>query len=115
MRFQPGVSGNPRGRPKSDFAIAELCRPHTKEAIAALVAIMGNGDAPPAARVAAATAILDRGWGRPAQSMAVNLESRPPGTCNLPIEERIKLILATHEADDKQAGQDLAPSPNLLG
>jgi len=69
MRFQPGVSGNPSGRPKSDIAIAELCRAHTKEAIAALVAIVKNEDSPPAARVSAANAILDRGWGRPAQAV----------------------------------------------
>lgn len=111
MRFQPGTSGNPRGRPKSDFAIAELCREHTKEAVTALVSIMGNEDAPPAARVAAASAILDRGWGRPAQSLAVNLDSPLSGTKDLPIEERIKLILVSHEADEKQ---DLAPNPNLL-
>lgn len=77
MRFQPGVSGNPRGRPKSDFAIAELCRGHTREAIAALVGIMRNENASPAARVSAATAILDRGWGRPAQTMNVSANNGP--------------------------------------
>jgi len=69
MRFQPGVSGNPRGRPKSDFAIADLCRRRTEAAISTLAAIMENEDARPAARVSAATAILDRGWGKPAQAM----------------------------------------------
>ena len=69
MRFQPGQSGNPRadGR-KSNFAIAELCRKHTEAAISALVAIMENSDALPAARVSAAAAILDRAWGKPAQA-----------------------------------------------
>lgn len=32
-----------------------------------LVGIMGQPDAPPAARVSAANSILDRGWGKPAQ------------------------------------------------
>ena len=69
MRFQPGVSGNPRGRPKSDLAIAELAKAHTATAIASLVSIMESADAPPAARVSAASALLDRGWGRPAQTI----------------------------------------------
>jgi hypothetical protein len=68
MRFQPGQSGNPSGRPKSDFAISELCRERTQAAISTLAAIMENEDAPAAARVSAAVAILDRGWGRPAQA-----------------------------------------------
>jgi hypothetical protein len=70
MRFQPGVSGNPCGRPKSDFAIAELCRRHTEAAISSLVAIMENANAPAAARISAASAILDRGWGKPAQTIS---------------------------------------------
>ena len=32
-----------------------------------LVGVMGQTDAPPAARVSAANSILDRGWGKPAQ------------------------------------------------
>jgi hypothetical protein len=31
---------------------------------------MNQPDAPPAARVSASTALLDRGWGKPAQAMA---------------------------------------------
>jgi hypothetical protein len=67
MRFQPGISGNPRGRPKSDFALADLCRERTETALSILEAVMQNEGAPPAARVSAAIAILDRGWGKPAQ------------------------------------------------
>lgn len=34
-----------------------------------LAGIMQQEDAPPAARVSAASAILDRGWGKPAQAV----------------------------------------------
>ncbi len=34
-----------------------------------LVGVMGQPDAPPSARVAAANSILDRGWGKPAQAI----------------------------------------------
>ena len=66
-RFQPGRSGNPRGRPKRDHDIAELARTHTVGAIATLAAIMTDPGVPPSARVNAAIALLDRGWGKPPQ------------------------------------------------
>ena len=65
MRFEKGWSGNPGGRPKGHGDIRELARRHTGAALATLVEICRNGGNE-GARVAAATAILDRGWGRPA-------------------------------------------------
>jgi hypothetical protein len=70
--FQPGVSGNPSGRPKSDANIKELAKAHTQQALDTLVEIAGNKNASPSARVQAATAILDRGWGKPSQHLAVS-------------------------------------------
>lgn len=45
----------------------ELARQHTEDAIRTLAAIMLDGEQPARARVAAAEALLDRGWGRPEQ------------------------------------------------
>jgi len=47
--------------------IRSVARSHTRTAINVLVGIMRSDDATPAARVSAANAILDRGWGKVAQ------------------------------------------------
>jgi hypothetical protein len=44
--------------------IRSVARSHTRTAINVLVGIMQSKDATPAARVSAANAILDRGWGK---------------------------------------------------
>lgn len=62
-----GVSGNPSGRVKTDHHMRDLARAHTGAAIKALVAALQNKRE----RVPAAIALLDRGWGRPAQSVTV--------------------------------------------
>ena len=49
--------------------IRSLARSHTRTAIRVLVGIMRSDDATPAARVSAANAILDRGWGKAAQPL----------------------------------------------
>jgi hypothetical protein len=67
MVFKKGESGNPSGRPKSDIIITELAKAHTEAALATLVEIMTNKKATPSSRVQAAEAILNRGWGKPAQ------------------------------------------------
>ena len=46
-----------------------LARKQTKCMVRVLRAIAGEKDAPPAARIAAAVALLDRGWGRPPQAL----------------------------------------------
>jgi len=73
MPFKKGQSGNPGGRPKALVEVQEAARAHTLTAVETLAVICADGTAPPAARVAAANAILDRGWGRPTQSVEARL------------------------------------------
>ncbi len=54
---------------KAIAEIRSLARGHTETAINVLVGVMNQSEAPPAARVAAANSILDRGWGKPAQPL----------------------------------------------
>jgi hypothetical protein len=53
--------------------VKALARVHTETALHVLAKVM-TSDAPPAARVAAATAILNRGWGQPHQSIDMTAE-----------------------------------------
>ena len=55
--------------PKAVTEIRSLARSHTRTALNVLVAVMRNTKATPPARVAAANAILDRGWGKPTQTL----------------------------------------------
>ncbi len=54
---------------KAPIEIKSLARSHTETAIRTLVGVMNQGDAPAAARVSAAQALLDRGWGKPLQAV----------------------------------------------
>ena len=66
--WKPGQSGNPGGRPKDAFKIAEYARQFSTEAIDKIVAIMRDPNVDVRAVIAAAIAILDRGIGKPMQS-----------------------------------------------
>lgn len=73
-----GKSGNPGGRsprigPNGETA-AQLARMHTPEAIATLAEVNNNPKAPAIARVAAANALLDRGWGKPTEYVEANVQ-----------------------------------------
>lgn len=72
--WKPGQSGNPGGRPREIGYLRELAREKTEEAIETLADVMQHGS--DAARVAAATALLDRGYGRPSQSIEVEANVR---------------------------------------
>lgn len=63
---------------KSPTQIKSLARAHTETAINTLAGIMNQSEAPHAARVSAATALLDRGWGKPAQAITGGDEDDNP-------------------------------------
>ena len=68
-KFKKGQSGNPGGRPKQLGEVRDYARGHTVEAIDCLIGIMNERRQSGSARVAAACAVLDRGWGKPLQRM----------------------------------------------
>jgi|SRR5215469_5984651 len=69
--FKPGQSGNPGGRPKGPVAdIAALAREYGADAILTLVGCLHD----PRHKVAAAQALLDRGYGRPQQTITGDAE-----------------------------------------
>ncbi len=70
--FKKGQSGNPNGRPKIPEDVKEAAKAHTLTAIQTLVDVMTTGKNE-ASKVQAATAILNRGWGQPKQTVDVDV------------------------------------------
>lgn len=62
-RLLPGSQLPGKGR-KGGPMVTTLARQHTESAVKLLGAMVEDVKAPPAARVAAAQALLDRGWGK---------------------------------------------------
>lgn len=56
-------------RNKATADIKALAQQYTAEAVEVLASVMVNTEHPPAARVAAANALLDRGHGKPPQAL----------------------------------------------
>jgi len=83
--FKKGQSGNPGGRPKVLAEVQELARQHTTDAVETLVSIMTNSKTAPAARVSAANALLDRGYGKPPQHQHITGDDGPQYVVRLPV------------------------------
>lgn len=92
--FLKGKSGNPGGRPQGVEEVQELARKYTPEAISALARIAQKGKSE-SASVMAATALLDRGWGKPGQSVTVK--------GSLTLEQ---LVVQSMEAASREDGSD---------
>lgn len=69
-QWKPGQSGNPNGRPAIVRELRDLAREKTSVAMETLIEVCSDKGAPPAARVAAAAHILDRGYGKPTQHVS---------------------------------------------
>lgn len=92
-KFVKGQSGNPGGRPKALFDIQSLAREKTKAALNTLAEIMENTEAPHAARVSAACALLDRGYGKPTQTTELTgANGGPIETVEISENERARRI-----------------------
>ena len=92
-RWAPGQSPNPGGRPKVAGAVRELARQHTETAINVLVEICEHGQSE-VARIAAAVALLDRGWGKPTIAVEVQEPGPDLGALILEAHHRATELLA---------------------
>jgi hypothetical protein len=63
--WRKGISGNPRGRPPASVDIAALARQYGPRCIEVAAELLDDPDS--RVRLAALVALLDRGFGRPAQ------------------------------------------------
>jgi len=80
---RPGA-GRPKGKvSEAKRSIAQAAREHAEIALTVLIAVAQDVAAPPSARVSAANAILDRGYGKPVAQVEVALN---------PLEELIREI-----------------------
>jgi hypothetical protein len=80
--YSPGSSGNKGGRPKGIGEIRAIARAYSYEAIEILVSIARDKDAREACRIAAASILLDRAWGR-----AESAKSIDDTTEHMPVEK----------------------------
>jgi len=87
-----GQSGNPGGKPRILEAVRDIARESTTLAIETLRTIAADTDAPHAARVSAATELLDRGWGKPLQGVAVMVVSAPKSVREMSDGELMAMI-----------------------
>ncbi len=101
MAFEKGKSGNPGGRPKVLGEVQALAREYTAEAIETLRDIMRNKEAPPAARGYAANSILDRGYGKPSQTVNMGGIDRPVAQLT-----NAELMEIASRPDDQPAAAD---------
>jgi hypothetical protein len=71
-----------------------LAKDLTPKAMKALEDVLDSESAPPAAKVAAANSVLDRGWGKPAQAVTAEINKM------VTIED---MVLASYRHDERQA------------
>lgn len=91
---RPGAGRKPGAVSKAKRQLAEMAKEHAEAALMTLVEIAGNDSENAAARVSAATAILDRGYGRPTQA----LQHTSPDGSMTPASIELKIVKPDSDA-----------------
>jgi hypothetical protein len=106
--FKPGHSANPGGRPKGVIEVIHLARQQTTAAIRTLVEILKNGQSEQA-RIAAANALLDRGWGKAPQSITIDDQRDAASYSDRELEDAIRAV----EQKFSASGEDGEVAPQV--
>lgn len=85
-------------------SLSSLCREHTIDAVNTLVTIMNDDFARPSDRIKAASEILDRGYGRPAQQVNVVNDDKPHVDMT---DEQLMALIAEGQAAMEAQGLEL--------
>jgi hypothetical protein len=93
---------------KTAAEVGTLARRHSKAAVKVLAAIMNDEEGPATARVSAAQALLDRGWGKAAQVLAGE-------EGGLPVLARIERVIVESKVIGAQANGDRNSSGEKSG
>ncbi|MGC5777586.1 DUF5681 domain-containing protein [Methylobacterium sp. NFXW15] len=111
--FQKGRSGNPKGRPPIIREVQEMAKELTPALISNLFEIATNDKANASARVQASVALLDRGWGRPKQSVDVKVDHNASGLAAAiaAAQDRMRVNSIPQQATDIIEGEIIATEP----
>jgi len=99
------------GRPVDNsgpYNLKAMCKIETLECLRALKRVRDSKEAPPAAVVAASVAILDRGWGKPTQTIEMDVtDNRTPGelTRDELAEKAARILAGDGSGDTGGAGR----------
>ena len=98
-RWLPGGrSPNAGGLSREKRELIDLARERSPAALDKIFAIMSDDAVPPAVQLAAAGMILDRGYGKPRQSVEVEKQGRS-------LEDILRAIYEAREAEAQERGE----------